>query len=477
MGVGCLKISEGLFSHGVIQRNLRNVSNASFSGECENTGVLKAYITCEDKIVEGFYPAIVGSSENGSIKGQLDGLPSGGPYNIRLVIEEQPGEAAESLDLEDVLVGDVWILAGQSNMEGNGYIKDALEPADAVHACYLDDNWDIAKDPIHFMGVAADEIHIELCGGIRPEKGSHVGTGPGIAFAQEMHRMTGVPQGLIACAHGGTSMSQWNPSLKYLEGKSLYGSMVRRFIKNGGKIAGVLWYQGCNDANPDDVQFYTSRMKELVQSMRKDFGNNNLPIVAVQLSRVAYPLSMGAVWNSIQEQQRLLPKSIENLYVVPSIDLTLDDWIHISGVDHKRLGIRCTQAMAVMKDFSKSYKPPIELRDIIADKDPISGSINIIVSYDNVIGKLEATGRPSGFELSEKPNELNCYGIYRIDLNGSSVILKTTINYIDDVNNRFLHYGFGVQPYCNITDSAGRSLPVMGPVRVGPDYYEMPKLL
>ena len=59
---------------------------------------------------------------------------------------------------------------------------------------------------------------------------------------------TGVPIGLVACAHGGTSMEQWNPAKKDEGGKSLYGSMLRQFQLAGGKVKGVLWYQGESDA-------------------------------------------------------------------------------------------------------------------------------------------------------------------------------------------------------------------------------------
>ena len=45
-----------------------------------------------------------------------------------------------------------------------------------------------------------------------------------LEIAKEMLRRTGVPQGLIACAHGGTSMAQWSPKLKRLGGDSLYGA-------------------------------------------------------------------------------------------------------------------------------------------------------------------------------------------------------------------------------------------------------------
>src|SRR6202023_1447306 len=75
------------------------------------------------------------------------------------------------------------------------------------------------------------------------------GSGLGLPFAVEMVARTGIPVGLVPCAHGGTSMDQWSPALKDREGDSLYGSMYRRFVAVGGRVRGVLWYQGESDAS------------------------------------------------------------------------------------------------------------------------------------------------------------------------------------------------------------------------------------
>ena len=53
-----------------------------------------------------------------------------------------------------------------------------------------------------------------------------------------------VPQGVICCAHGGTSMDQWSPEGRDLGGdESLYGAMYRRFVHNGSRVKGMFWYQ------------------------------------------------------------------------------------------------------------------------------------------------------------------------------------------------------------------------------------------
>ena len=75
---------------------------------------------------------------------RLTGIPVGGPYT--LTISDKNGE----VDFDNIYVGDVWILAGQSNMEGAGLMTDAeyayeSNPDMSVRAFYLDDSWDFAR--------------------------------------------------------------------------------------------------------------------------------------------------------------------------------------------------------------------------------------------------------------------------------------------------------------------------------------------
>ena len=258
-----MKIESGLFHHMVVQRNRNNSSDADFSGTCAASGALLATVRRGKIMIKGFASVPVGKAARGRIKGCLKGLPAGGPYTIELRIGN------EKLTVKDVLVGDVWLLGGQSNMQGYGLLPRKRLPVDPlVRAFFMDDRWATAKDPIHNMWACVDQVHIDLCGGVRPGKPpANWGACPGPAFGLEMHRRTGVPQGLIACAHGGTSMTQWDPKRKDEGGKSLYGALVRRLVKNGRRVAGLIWYQGCSDANTRDAPLYTKRMKEFVTAL------------------------------------------------------------------------------------------------------------------------------------------------------------------------------------------------------------------
>jgi sialate O-acetylesterase len=342
------------------------------------------------------------------------------------------------MSVSDVLVGDVWIMAGQSNMEGIGNLKDALPPIDEVRAYYMRDEWDIAKDPVHKLSEANAEVHWNE-DGTRRQRNIHKGVGPAVSFGQEMFQKTGVPQGLIACAHGGTSMAQWSPKLKNKGNKSLYGAMLKRFERNGSKVAGIIWYQGCSDTHDMEVaSAYTANMEKFVEAVRKDFKSASLPFIMVQISRKTIPGDDTAMWNSIQDQQRLLPEKIKKLTVV-------------------RLGKRLAYATMVVLD-AKSGKKPIAIKNIKRKVCRENGCSDVVISFDNVVGKLCSQDRPTGFTfIKDGQNDLN---IYKVTLDKNQVILHAGYMTKEDFADRELYY---------ITDEADRSLPAFGPLKLFTD--------
>lgn len=182
--------------------------------------------------------AALSSAENGRIR--VTGIPTGGPYTVRL----------DDQVLHDIYVGDIWILAGQSNMEGNGIYResDRIQLSDSmVRAFYMTGQWGTAAHPLHTPWKAVDRIHRELSG-LDESGSSYRGVGPGLMFAQQMKRITGVPQGLLCCAHGGTTLEQWSPALADEGENSLLGSLLKTVERCGGRAAGLFWYQGCSEA-------------------------------------------------------------------------------------------------------------------------------------------------------------------------------------------------------------------------------------
>src|SRR6202042_2366339 len=131
----------------------------------------------------------------------------GGPYQLVL------GRGDDCTNVEEFFVGGVWVLAGQSNMEGAGFLENSTPPDDLVRALYMDGHWGKAMDPLHSLNDSPDAAHAPIRWSPRVLSRMNTirtkGVGPGISFGSEMVRRTGgIPQGLVCCAHGGTTMKQ-----------------------------------------------------------------------------------------------------------------------------------------------------------------------------------------------------------------------------------------------------------------------------
>lgn len=453
-----MRIISGLFPHMVLQRNSSNQSDSTITGTAEADGDLVVSATSNGKALKGWASKKIGKVSRKKFKSELKGLPAGGPYDLQVSVGR--GKAVlDQMTVNDVLVGDVWLVGGQSNMQGCGLLRHAARPHPMVRAFYMDDKWRVAKDPIHNMWACVDQVHIDLCGGVRPGLNKVTGLGPAVAFGQYMEEHTGVPQGLIVSAHGGTSMTQWDPARRDEGGKSLYGAMVRRLRENGGKAAGMIWYQGESDANASAALLFTERMKTLIRSIRRDAKSPRLPVAMVQISRLAASWGDPSSWNSVQDQQRQLQDTVAGVANVPAIDLTLEDLIHVGGEDMNRLGRRLGQSMCALVKTRKSDRLPISLKGIKTEINS-RGLVDLVVEFDHVVGRLVSGSRPTGFDLTDSNRTPF---IFDTQLNGNRAILRTNCS-IGDLNDKVLHYGFGYNPACNITDEADRSVPVFGPL-------------
>lgn len=461
-----MRLESGLLDHMVLQRDEEGGCNVCFKGHCKTVGSVELRILRNGRTMRGFGWTRVGNAERRRFDGRMRDLKTGGPYDVELRIVDDQGTSVESLNIADILVGDVWVLAGQSNMEGGGDVTRKGRAVDEVRAFYMNDRWAPAKVPVTDPWIAVDPVHGELMlpgTSCRPAKRSQ---GPGVSFGQHMHEVTGVPQGLLACAHGGTSMAQWDPALKHLRGRSLFGAAVRRIRKNGSRVAGVLWYQGESEASAQQVASYTAEMTKLIRAFRTAGGGSQLPFVLVQLSRHYHKGDLDEQhWNAIQEQQRLLGLQVKNCAAVPAIDLDLIDGVHLDGSSQVRLGARLAHAALALKG-SQRHQPPMRLKRVREVVDTRQGFawLDLEVAFDNVCGKLVSQLRPEGFAISDSAGRL-IPAVCRTELHNDRVLVKTCLSPWE-TQGLNLHYGYGSTPYCSILDEADRSLPVLGPVPI-----------
>lgn len=468
-----IKITDGITAYQVFQRGPEQTANFKFGGTAAGKKVngknVEARLIADDRVLSKFDWVPIGKVVKQKWSGELKGVPAGGPYRLEVRLEG----VNSVFSVDHVLVGDLWLLAGQSNMEGHGDLVDVQPPIPQVHSFDMADKWLVAEEPLHTLVNATDRVHWRLNENKEPERWSgerldkylserKKGAGLGLPFAEEMFRRTGVPVGLIPCAHGGTSMDQWSPSLKDREGDSLYGSMLRRFQAVGGNIRGILWYQGESDANPKAASGFLDKFEEFVKAVRADFNQPDLPFYYVQIGRHIDSRNV-AEWNAVQDAQLKAESDLRKVGMVAAVDTMLDDPIHLSTASLKRVGHRladrvCHDLFPYLKGYADMKPGP---RPMSAKYE--NGVVKI--AFSGVNGKLESDGRVSGFSIHDEKGAATAL-IYRSVLdpsNASAVLLYVGARL---PQNATLRYGAGKDPYCNVHDAADHAVPAFGPMAI-----------
>lgn len=399
--------------------------------------------------------AVLAPAADGRVR--VTGIPTGGPYTVRL----------DDQVLRDIYVGDIWILAGQSNMEGNGIYResDRTQLSDSmVRAFYMTGQWGAAAHPLHTPWKAVDRIHRELSG-LDESGSSYRGVGPGLMFAQQMKRITGVPQGLLCCAHGGTTLEQWSPALADEGENSLLGSLLKTVERCGGRAAGLFWYQGCSEAMSGygkPVEEFSERTLALFRLLRERL-DPELPIVQAQISRMVscFTEDSDLCFTMVREQQRRMQTQMRHLAVIPTVTEELDDLVHLSAAAQDSVGYRAANAMAQLQYPGRNgLMPPPEYRGCKIDRDSVTSAAILRVYYDHIDGGLHAQGRAVGFRVGDTPYGNDNRLIFSIRTQEDHVAVYLTAA-PEDLKGKYLCYGAGADPVCNIFDGAGRPLPAM----------------
>ena len=149
-----------------------------------------------------------------------------------------------------------FLLIGQSNMAGRGFINEAKK-IDTTHIQILrNGRWQPMFRPINpdrpFSGVSLAE-----------------------SFAERYAADYGVDVGLICCADGGTKLNQWE------EGSLLYENAVTqaRLAQRTSKIVGILWHQGEGDCGAEFYPTYKERFEKFLKDLRRDLNLEDVPFL------------------------------------------------------------------------------------------------------------------------------------------------------------------------------------------------------
>jgi sialate O-acetylesterase len=318
----------------------------------------------------------------------LKTVASGGPYSIQIF-------GSSNVELKNVMLGEVWICSGQSNMEWsvNSIINNGEEEAaKANHP-----NIRIFHIPKIGAGYPQQTCHANwsVCTPETMRSTSAVG----YFFARELQQKLNVPVGIIVSAWGGSPAEVWIEKSRIENNEELYknrytekyewwpgdpgicyNSMIAPVVPFA--IAGAIWYQG--ESNCINHKIYAPLMKMLIENWRSDF-KKEFPFYFVQIAPFNYGESGTSEY--VREQQAKTEKLVPNTGMVVVSDLV----DNINDI-HPRNKLDVGKRLAGFA-LAETY-----IQDVGAYKSPAFQSMQITgneirLCFENVLTGLKSRGK------------------------------------------------------------------------------------
>ncbi|MDP2336100.1 MAG: sialate O-acetylesterase [Bacteroidota bacterium] len=340
------------------------------------------------------------ASNDGNWKLKVATPKAGGPYEITI-------SDGKSLKLKNVLIGEVWVCSGQSNMEMpvKGYRNQPiLGSADAIA---MSSNPNIrlftvkkatSLDPLDdFTG------EWKMC---EPENVSEF-SATAYYFGLMLQKALHVPVGLINTSWGGTRIEPWIsesgiknfdwvklPEKKPVENLSpqtptvLFNAMINPIVGYG--MRGAIWYQG--ESNRNEPKEYQKLMPGLIENWRSVWGIGEFPFYYVQIAPFDYgPSGLNSAY--LREAQLKASTAIPNVGMACIMDIGEKDIIHPA---HKEVGSKRLAYLALSQTYGMKG---------IACQSPVLKEMKVT---EGVV-KLTFDNAPNG--LTSYSKELSCFEV------------------------------------------------------------------
>ena len=282
----------------------------------------------------------------------------------------QPLEATQksgSAAVQNVVVGEVWIASGQSNMlwrlnQTPGNQQTIAGSANPDFRFYH------SEPQVHTAPPRYNAGQLQRVKEKRMYEGKWAVSAPGTTprmsavgyyFGQALQKQLGVPVGVIHAALGGSNMLAWIPRdvvRKEYPGcqggnwvKSKYASAwvrgrAQQNVGPGGDfslhpyapsylyetgiepwegfpVAGVIWYQGESDAEIQDQEQNKKLLSDVITSWRSRLGDKQLPFLQVQLPRINDKSALRAYWPEFRQVQAEVAAELPRVGCVVTLDL------------------------------------------------------------------------------------------------------------------------------------------------------------
>jgi sialate O-acetylesterase len=368
---------------------------------------------------------------------RLDPMSEGGPFSLVV-------QGANTVTVTDVLVGEVWVGGGQSNME-------------AIISFFAGPNLDTVKTAnypnLRLMSFAKTK-QWQAC---TPDVALNF-SATGFYFGRDLFNALNVPVGIIINAIGGTDIESWlDPASvaadPLLASDTSAGNLYRTWAVPLAPFAirGVIWYQGENNATfsypahpTRTANYYAARFKSLIPGWRALWGQGDFPFYFAQLANdYALQTTPGATsaLATVREGQRLA-LSVPNTAMAVTIDI--GDANNIHPKDKWDVGWRL-----LLPALANLYgQPNIVFSGPMYSSMTILGSTaRLVFRYANGLA-ARGNGAVTGFEVAGADNR---WSFANATIRGDTVVVSAT----SVPSPTQVRYAWADNPPCNLINTAG----------------------
>lgn len=400
---------------------------------------------------------------------------AGGPFVMQI-------DATNSIRFSDVLVGDVWVASGQSNMEftlrGASNAAEALRTVDQPRIRLFQ----VEKNSSDY---ALEDVRAKTWVTSTPESAVDFSAIASF-FAHEIQQDQKVPIGIIESDWGGTpaeawtsmralaadaslmpvfaawahqddsqsaSLRKWAKQQKEIDAARAAGKAEPSFpwhaelrsLKPGGlynamiapltrfPIRGAIWYQGESNTDELTAAHYAALLQALIQDWRSRWAEGDFPFLIVQIAN--FGKDPDSLWPEVRDAQRKT-LSLRNMAMAVTIDIGDPDQIH--PTNKQDVGKRLALAARAI-----AYGEPIEYSGPLYRQTVTEGASLRILFDHAASGLVSKGGDLDGFEIAASDHK---FVPAKARIDGTSVVVSSD-SIAAPVHVR---YGWSASPHCNL---------------------------
>ena len=324
----------------------------------------------------------------------------------------------EQITLNDIVVGEVWVAAGQSNMEYTMQLYKTFQKP------YKGE--DLAA--VELMKPENEKIRVFTC----PRKGKGMGwqhangqslamaSAPGYFCVKNLQDSLGVPVGVISTAVGGTMIESWRKDAEW------YKKMIAPYVPFA--VRGILWYQGENNCT-NRIRNYASLFKAMVAEWRQEWGVAEMPFLTVMLAPHIYSNrhhKRGVVdaeeLPRFRQQQMACLDSVSNTEIIFTPDL-VDDLFDIHPSYKWEVGRRLA-VLALNKVYGRTE---------LEWSGPRADAVSLVKGKHEDLLKVHFNHVGTGLKKTPKDKERQSGSMLRwFEVAGSDGVWHSAIAYVED---------------------------------------------